>query len=85
MTYMAKTDITKTQKAIEVSDIEIGVLSKDRRIVIAKILRENTIRPSIDLKKIVTDFRLASIRANVSFDGFAIKNDTITTRMTSFV
>jgi hypothetical protein len=57
--------------------------SADSRIVIAKIVQESGIRPSIDLKNIVTQFRLAAIQANVEFDGFSIKDDIIATQLTS--
>lgn len=62
---------------------EIQKASKDSKIVIAKIVSESGIRPSIDLKNIVTQFRLAAIQANVEFDGFSIKDDVISTQLTS--
>lgn len=82
-TQYTERSIVSIQKEIAKIDISIQSINKDPNIVIAKIVQENTIRPSIALKSIVTQFRLAAIKANVTFDGFSIKNDTIITKLIS--
>ncbi len=78
-------DITKVN--IELQDIvsKTDAISADKNIVIAKIIQENNIKTTIDLQNIVTQFRLAAIKANVAFDGFAIKDNTIRTTLVSIV
>lgn len=62
---------------------EIEELSKDRKIILTRIEKTNTIRPSIDLKGIIADFYDAASRANVRLKGFSIVNDTISTSLTA--
>jgi hypothetical protein len=57
----------------------IDEVSRDRKVIITRIESSNTIRPSIDLKGIVADFRDAASRANVRLKGFSIINDVIST------
>ncbi len=71
------------QDSINSINTSIQTVSSDRNIVIAKIIAENTLRPTIDLKNIVTQFRLAATKAWVQFDGFSIKDDTINTVLTA--
>lgn len=77
--------IAATQTEIQSIDKNLYEINANPNIVIAKIVQENGVRPSIDLKNIVTQFRLAAIKANVNFDGFSIKDDTIKTTLTSTV
>jgi hypothetical protein len=53
-----KSAISETRKNIE-------EVSRDRKVIITRIEKSDTIRPSIDLKGIVADFRDAASRANV--------------------
>lgn len=69
-----KGDITAIEKQIS----EIG---QDRKMLITQIVMGNTIRPSLDLKNIVTQFRVAAAKADVGFQGFSIKDDTISTTL----
>ena len=80
---MMDTSIDATKSEVAKTRTDIAAASTDRNIVIAKIIQDNTIRPSLDLKNIVTQFRMAAIRANVAFDGFSIKDDTISTQLIS--
>lgn len=77
--------VTKMREEIGQIDTRISDVSKDPSIIIAKIVQDNSIHSSIDLKNIVTYFRSAAIKANVVFNGFSITDDTITTTLTSAV
>ncbi len=83
MTYMTERHTQELQTTITKLDTDIAGASVDRNIVIAKIIAENSIRPSIDLKNLVTQFRIAAVKGNVAFDGFSIKDDVISTNLTS--
>jgi hypothetical protein len=85
MTWFTEHHIQQLQTTISKLDTDIAGSSVDRNIVIAGIIAENTIRPSIDLKNLVTQFRTAAVKANVAFDGFSIKDDVISTNLTSTV
>lgn len=78
---MMNSSIDTTKAEVATIRTSISQASTDRNIVIAKIIQDNTLRPSIDLKNIVTQFRVAAMRANVIFDGFSIKDDTISTQL----
>lgn len=75
--------ITHLESEVARVNHEIEVASQNKDIVTAKIIQENSLRPTIDLKNIVTNFRLAAIDANVRFDGFSISKDTISTMLIS--
>lgn len=81
--FLTSQSIETTQSEIARINTDIQKASTDSQIVIAKIIQESGLRPSIDLKNIVTQFRLAAIEANVGFDGFSIKDDTISTQLIS--
>jgi hypothetical protein len=68
MTFFVEKNIANLQSTTAKLDSDIAGSSVDRNIVIAKIVQENTLRPSLDLKNIVIQFRLAAIQANVAFD-----------------
>ena len=68
MTYVTERNTSALQATIAQLDTDIAGSSVDRNIVIAKIVQENTLRPSLDMKNIVTQFRLAAIQSNVAFD-----------------
>ena len=71
-----KTQITEIQKNID-------EISRDRRVILTKIEKSGTIRPSIDLKGIVADFYSAASTDDVRLKGFSIANDVISTSLTS--
>jgi hypothetical protein len=85
MTFVTERHTETLRTTIAKLDSDIAGSSVDRNIVIAKIVQENTLRPSLDLKNIVAQFRIAAVKANVAFDGFAIKDDVINTKLTSTV
>lgn len=64
-------------------DKEITNLSQDRQVMITKIIQWNTIRPSLDIKTLVSNFKDAAIKSNVRLQWFSVVNDTINTSLTS--
>lgn len=62
-------------------ETDIATISKDRKVLIANIIRNNKLRPSLNLGPIIREFRTAAIKSNVRLKGFSIANDTITTTL----
>jgi hypothetical protein len=62
-------------------ETDIATISKDRKVLIANIIRNNKLRPSLNLGPIIREFRMAAIKSNVRLNGFSISNDTITTTL----
>ncbi len=79
------TDSTIKSREDEITQIthDIQGASLDRKVLIAQIINSNTIRPSLDLKTIVSQFRIAAAKAGVGLQGFSIKDDTISTTLTA--
>ena len=71
-----------TQKSL-IADTErqISEIARDRDIIITKIAESNTIRPSLDLRTLITQFKIAADEEKVRLKGFSVKNDTITTSL----
>lgn len=83
LSWLIQRNTDTITKNIATLDQKIQTISADHNIVIAKIIQDNGIRPSIDLKNIVTQFRVAAIKSNVAFEGFNIKDDIISTTLIS--
>lgn len=81
--HVSNQNVSLIQSDIQNIEQQIQSTSNDSQIIVAKILTENSIRPSIDLKNIIKNFRTVAAVENVWFDGFAIKDDVITTSLTS--
>lgn len=79
--YLTQKNNQKIQSDITALESQIASASADRKTVIAGILESNTIRPSIDIKGLVRDFRVLAAKERVRFQGFSVKNDTITTTL----
>ncbi len=60
---------------------QIEEISKDRDIIITKIISSSTIRPSLDVKALVSEFREAAVRAGVRLKGFVVDKDTLSTEL----
>jgi hypothetical protein len=73
--------IETTKASLSELDATITTLSTDRKTVIANIIMNNTVRPSIDLKNLVSAFRLVAAKEQVRLQGFSIKNDVISTSL----
>ncbi len=76
-------NIADKNDAIARVDKQMADISKDQDIVIRKILLSNTIRPSIDLRGLLAQFRDAANKANVRLKWFSIKDDVIATSLIS--
>ncbi len=73
--------ITKLKSDLSSLENTVSTLSSDRKTVIANILKDDAIRPSIDLKSLVSAFRLTATKEQVRFQGFSVKNDVISTSL----
>lgn len=60
---------------------DIETAKQNKSIIIADILSKNLVKPSIELKKIVKDFRDAALKAQVRLQGFSIQDDEISTNL----
>jgi hypothetical protein len=73
------------REKIVAKNAEITEVSNDRKVIITKILQSDTIRPTLDLKGIIANFRDAASRANVRLKGFQISKDVISTSLIATV
>ncbi len=69
--------------AISQTRASIEEISRDRKVILTQIEQSGTIRPSIDLKGIVSYFYEAATAANVRLQWFNISYDVITTSLTA--
>ncbi len=74
-------DIGSINESIADTDRKIEVIGKDRKILIANIIKNNSLRPSLDLKPLIAGFRTAAAKANVRLKGFSIVDDVISTSL----
>ena len=79
--FYQENQITKLKTELTSLESTVATLSSDRKTVIANILNGDTIRPSIDLKNLVSAFRLTATKEQVRFQGFSVKNDVISTSL----
>lgn len=73
--------MASTSRRNDIAQIEkqITEATQDRKTLIYQTISSNAIRPSLDLKNIVSQFRIAAAKVDVGFQGFSIKDDTIST------
>lgn len=81
VTYSHRFTIEALRGDIESVQSEIDTLSNDRKILIANIIKNNTLRPSLDLGKLITGFNNAAQLSNVRLKWFAVTEDTISTQL----
>jgi hypothetical protein len=81
MNFLQERKIESQRESLQEVQRQITEVSTDRKVIIAKIIQSNTIRPSIDVRGIVASFYDAASRANVHLKGFSIKNDVINTTL----
>lgn len=60
---------------------QIAEVSKERNVVVTKILSTNTIPPTINLRGLIASFRDVAARSNVRLKWFNINRDVITTSL----
>ena len=73
--------INHTQMEIQKADEKISQYQKQKDIIIASFMQDNTLFHSLNLKQLVADFRQAAKDSNVQFQGFSVKNNTISTNL----
>ncbi len=73
-TQSVKEDVAVVQSSID-------ELSNDRKILIANIIKNNTLKPSLDLGPLIVGFRNAAQLSNVRLKWFSVSGDTITTTL----
>lgn len=79
--YIRESNIQATQQAILETQTKIDTIASDRKILIANIIKNNSLRPSLDLGPLLLEFRTAAAKANVRLKGFSIADDTISTTL----
>lgn len=79
--YIRESNIQATQQAILETQKKIDTIASDRKILIANIIKNNSLRPSLDLGPLLLEFRTAAAKANVRLKGFSIADDTISTTL----
>ncbi len=60
---------------------EISEISKDRNVIVMKILNSNTIPPMMNLKWILANFRDVAANSNVRLKWFSIRQNVISTSL----
>ena len=84
--FFALSTLTQSQisgKNDEISSIKskISVIEADKKNIVASIIASNKLSPSVNLSKLLSDFRAVASKYQVAFQNFAIKNDEITTNL----
>jgi hypothetical protein len=69
------TDTIRTQAG------HISSGSTDRDIIVAGILSSSTLRPSLELGKLVSDFRAVAQSARIRLQGFSVADDRISSHL----
>ncbi len=64
-------------------DRKIDTLSQSKEIIITKILRSNTLRPSLDINGLIKEFQRVALASNVRLTGFNVAGDTLSTTLTA--
>ncbi len=81
MWFITKSQNTSLQTDIATLEWDIATIGKDRTILIANIVNNNSLRPSLDLIPLISAFGRAAEVANVRLKGFSIAHDTISTTL----
>jgi len=79
--FIQANTLSNIEENIAKLESEIAVGSQDKDVIVANILSNTMIRPSIDLKALVNSFRAAASSAGVRLSGFNVDNDTISTSL----
>lgn len=74
-------EIQEKRTTITALENDIARATSNTAIMIAHILEKNLLRPSIDLEKMVEDFRNIGRDAGVRFRGFHIAGDLLSTEL----
>lgn len=83
LNWMTNSKISSISENINQIDNQITEAKKQKTVIITSMIEWNNMKESINLKKLVADFKQAWKDAGVQFQGFNVKNDTITTNLIS--
>ena len=83
LTSVTESQVASTQTQIQEKDQQLQSARENTTILIADILQKKLVPLSVDLKKVVTDFRMAARLAGVRLEGFALQDNTISTQLTA--
>ncbi len=83
MQFFAERRISSLEEKQQEIQTKIQSASKDEKIIVARIIEQNWVRPSLDLVGIIRNFRSVAVASNVTLDGFSIKDDVISTNLIS--
>lgn len=81
MNTSLSSEANSIQEAISLKKRDIAEVSKERNVVVTRILRTNTIPPTLNLRSLIASFRDVAARTNVRFKGFSVNRDVITTSL----
>ncbi len=79
--YMSISSIKNSKVEIAKLDAIIQSWSLDKDVIVYNIMKSTVIKPSMDLKWLVRDFRLTAANSGLRFSWFNISNDILTTKM----
>lgn len=74
-------ELTTLTSTIQDREAHIASGSTDRDIIVAGILSSSTLRPSIQLGRLVSDFRAVASSARVRLQGFSVADDRISSHL----
>lgn len=80
-TYIQDNTISRLNTEITQIESEIQIASSNKDIIVANILNSSSIRPSLDLKTLISVFRKSAAIAGVRFKGFSVNTDMITSSL----
>ena len=79
--FIQANTLSNIEENIAKLESEIAVGSQDKDVIVANILSNTMIRPAIDLKALVGNFRSAATASHIRLKGFNVANDTISTSL----
>lgn len=79
MRLVTESQTASVQASTEKTQESIDMLRADTSVVIASLIAEQELTPSIHLQKLVSDFVNAAATSGVHFQGFTVKGDMIST------
>jgi hypothetical protein len=74
-------ELTTLTSAIQDQEARIASGSTDRDVIVAGILSSSTLRPSIQLGRLVSDFRAVASSAHIRLQGFSVADDRISSHL----
>jgi hypothetical protein len=79
--FLLTGQITELKTTIASHEARIASGSTDRDIIVAGILSSSTLRPSLELGKLVSDFRAVAEASRIRLKGFSVTDDRISSHL----